>query len=230
MTHSESDDTPEAALSGGRPTDEEKRLYVQIWEKAVDTQMHFNEMSAKSRQLGLTFVAGALGVGVVLLSRGADFALAFRIREHEFHLHVAVLIIIAAALALMAVRILDLNVYHKMLRGAVTFGEDFEESYMKQIVDLEKGMTQAISHFSRHEKAKARPQNGRYVYSGTDRRSAEKKIKRFYNLTFWVLLGVALALLVITNLTAPASTAAIATANQNAGPMPVESGSEDANN
>lgn len=203
MTGSEGGEAPAVLDDTHRLTDEEKRLYVQIWEKAVDTQMHFNEMSAKSRQLGLTFVAGALGVGVILLSRGGDFALAFRVQGHEFHVHVAVLIIAAAALALMAVRILDLNVYHKMLRGAVTFGEDFEETYMKQIFDLEKGMTQAISYFSRHEKAKAKKENGRYIYTGTDRRSAEKKIKRFYNLTIWVLVCVALALLVITNLTAP---------------------------
>lgn len=31
-------------------SDEDKTLYVQIWAKAVDTQMHFNEMSVRSRQ------------------------------------------------------------------------------------------------------------------------------------------------------------------------------------
>ena len=50
------------------PTDKEMAIYVQIWSKVVDTQMHFNEMCVKSRQLGLTFVAAALGIGLVLLS------------------------------------------------------------------------------------------------------------------------------------------------------------------
>lgn len=94
-----------------------KELYVRIWEKAVDTQMHFNEMSVKSRQLGLTFVAGALGVAVLLLRSDQDFALAFEICNRTLHLHVTPLLIVAAALALMAVRTLDLGVYHKMLRG-----------------------------------------------------------------------------------------------------------------
>jgi hypothetical protein len=34
------------------PTDQQE-IYVSIWAKVVDTQMHFNEMSVKSRQFGL---------------------------------------------------------------------------------------------------------------------------------------------------------------------------------
>lgn len=46
---------------------EQHDRYISIWSKVIDTQMHFNEMAVKSRQLGLTFVAAALGVAVVLL-------------------------------------------------------------------------------------------------------------------------------------------------------------------
>src|SRR3546814_15953042 len=108
-------------------------------------------ISVSCPQRGLTLVAAAFVVGVVLISRGSDFALPFEILGCSVQLHVSALIIVAAALALLAVRILDLDVYHKMLRGAVTFGEDFEQTYMKRIFDLDKGMTQAISHFSRHQ-------------------------------------------------------------------------------
>jgi hypothetical protein len=99
-------------------TDAQLKSYVEICSKAVDTQMRFNEMSAKSRQLGLTFVAGALGVGIVLLSRGSDFSITIPMPgwRIQFDLHVSVLILVAAALALFAVSILDLKVYHKMLR------------------------------------------------------------------------------------------------------------------
>ena len=111
---------------------EQQEKYIAIWAKAVDTQMHFNEMSVKSRQLGLTFVAAALGIGVVLLSRGDDFALTVDLVLFEIQV-IAVVLLLGAWLALHAVRGLDLNVYHKMLRGAVTFGEDFEQNYMKEI-------------------------------------------------------------------------------------------------
>ncbi len=167
------------------------RAYVEIWAKAVDTQMHFNEMSAKSRQLGLTFVAAALGVGIVLLSRRDDFALVMTVCGSAYSLHISVLIILAAAFAVFGVSILDLRVYHRMLRGAVTFGEDFEENYLKQILTLDKGMTQAISFYSRYDDASVSREGTRYKYAGEKRVTAEYKIKRFYVFVIVALLMAA---------------------------------------
>jgi hypothetical protein len=76
----------------GSSKDEFENTLVAIWAKAVDTQMHFNEMSVKSRQLGLTFVAAALGLAVFLFSRSgpdAKFAFTATISGHQFVLHVA---------------------------------------------------------------------------------------------------------------------------------------------
>ena len=101
--------------------------YIAIWSKAIDTQMHFNDLSVKSRQLGLTFIVAVLGVAILLLTRSNDFAINIPLFGGTLQLHVSVLLFLAASLALNAVKILDLNVYHKMLRGAVAFGEDFEE-------------------------------------------------------------------------------------------------------
>src|SRR5689334_17158395 len=95
------------------PSDQQK-IYVAIWQKAIDTQMHFNEMSVKARQFGLTFVAAALGLGIVMLSRGQEFAMSVPLCG-GFDLNATVLIVLASAFALYAVRLLDLNVYHKML-------------------------------------------------------------------------------------------------------------------
>lgn len=163
--------------------------YVAIWTKAVDTQMHFNEMSAKSRQLGLTFVAASLGVSIVLLGRREDFSL--QLPFSEISLHISVLIFLATALAVYAVSILDLNVYHRMLRGAVTFGEDFEENYLKKVIKLDKGMTQAISHYSRVDDATVRKEGLRYVYGGhSSVGSAQNKIRKFYN---FVIIGLIVA-------------------------------------
>ncbi len=153
----------------------DKDRYIEIWKKAVETQMHFNEMSVKSRQLGLTFVAAALGVAVVTLSRNEDFSQQFNFFGLTLVIHVALLLNIAAYLALWAVKELDLNVYHKMLRGAVTFGEDFEKNYLKSIFDLEKGMTQAISHNSRSMKANVDKSGEKYRYVEEEGTSAEGK-------------------------------------------------------
>jgi hypothetical protein len=176
---------------------DQQKIYVSIWAKAVDTQMHFNEMAVKSRQFGLGFVAAALGLGIVLLVRRQEFSIPFHFFG-GFDIHVTVLVVLASAFALYAVMILDLNVYHKMLRGAVAFGEDFEENYVKQIFDLQKGMTQAISHFSRHEDASVSVQNGKYFYTGRERKNASTKIRRFYLSSIGTLCIVGILLFIFT--------------------------------
>ncbi|PWE75951.1 hypothetical protein XF30_03445 [Bradyrhizobium sp. SUTN9-2] len=175
---------------------------VAVWAKAVDTQMHFNEMSVKSRQLGLTFVAAALGLAVFLFSRGgseARFAFSATIRGHHFEFHVAEFIILAAAASVFAVKLLDLGVYHKMLRGAVAFGEDLEETHLRKMFGLSKGMTQAISHFSRHSDAVASIAEGQTTYSGSNRRNAEQKINGFYWTVIFALVACAVIMFVIGN-------------------------------
>lgn len=182
--------------------EEDHVLYVEIWKKTVETQMHFNEMSVKSRQLGLAFVTAALGVAVVLLSKGDDFALMFPSEENAFFvMHISALLILGSLMALKAVKTLDLNVYHKMLRGAVTFGEDFEEHYMKRIFSLEKGMTQAITHFSRIKNASVRTEKetNKYEYRGRKKFTAEEKIEGFYKAASISLWGAFIALVLVTN-------------------------------
>lgn len=179
---------------------EDHDSYIAIWSKAVDTQMHFNEMSVKSRQLGLTFVVAVLGVAVVLLSRGSDFSIAFVVHGCAIQLHVSVMLFLCAFMALEAVKQLDLNVYHKMLRGAVAFGEDFEATYMKRIFELEKGMTQSISHFSRYENASTEiSASGSHRYIGSRPVSAETKIRKFYRAAQGFTALVAIVLFFVTN-------------------------------
>jgi hypothetical protein len=205
--------------SPAKPVDEgvdsRNKLLIEIWKQAVDTQKHFNDMCVKSRQLGLTFVAASLGAALYLFIRSTTAggepetamgarsisAYSFSVCGHPVIMHVSLAIILAAAAAVYAVRRLDLGVYHQMLRGAVTFGEDLEEKHIRHIVGLQKGLTQAISHFSRHSDASVRPgTDGRYDYRGDDRRNAGEKLKGFYNLLFGLLAFLALLVFVASNL------------------------------
>lgn len=179
-------------------SEKDKERYVEIWSKAIETQMHFNEMCVKFRQLGLTFVAAALGVGLVLLSKHEDFFVDINLCGWLVKIHVSPLIVLGSAAAMYAVRILDIGVYHKMLRGAVSFGEDFERNYMKEIFDLEKGMTQAISHFSRYEDAKIDSSADKYHYIGENKKSAEVKIRNFYFTTILFLIVISAILMIAT--------------------------------
>lgn len=179
---------------------EKAQQIIDIWSKVVETQMHFNEMQVKSRQLGLTFVTAALGVGVVLLSKGNDFAFKLPIADYEITLHVSVFLVIGAIGALRAVRTLDLNVYHRMLRGAVTFGEDFEKNCLVPLTGLRKGMTTSISHFSRFNDASAQvDDDGRYKYCGKKNETAHDKILSFYKWTQNALIFSAVCLFLVTN-------------------------------
>lgn len=203
----------DAAEADDDTADKRNKLLVEIWKQAVDTQKHFNDMCVKSRQLGLTFVAASLGAALYLFIRstpsGGDAegavthsisAYSFSVCGHPIVLHVSLAIIIAAAAAVYAVKRLDLGVYHQMLRGAVTFGEDLEEKHIRNIVGLQKGMTQAISHFSRHSDASAKPgSDGCYNYSGDDRRNAGEKLKGFYNFIFGLLSLLAILVFVASN-------------------------------
>jgi hypothetical protein len=180
-----------------KPSIEQQEVYVSIWKTVIDTQMHFNEMSVKARQFGLTFVAAALGLGVVLMSRGQEFSLSVSLFG-GFEIHAIVVLVLASAFALFAVKLLDLNVYHKMLRGAVTFGEDFEEHYMKQIFSLEKGMTQAISQYSRYVDADIIEGSRPYRYTGKSRKNAAKKVALFYWVCIVTLSLLSVMLFVLT--------------------------------
>jgi hypothetical protein len=112
----------------------------------------------------------------VLISRNEEFSIPIPYFG-GFDLNMTVIIAIAGAAALYAVKLLDLNVYHKMLRGAVTFNEDFERNYMKDIFSLEKGMTEAISHFSRYKDAACKlPENStKYSYIGDKKETAKSR-------------------------------------------------------
>ena len=137
----------------------------------------------------------------MLLSGGKDFSIDILVYGYLIKVHVTILLFLAAALALNAVRELDLKVYHKMLRGAVTFGEDFEERYMKEIFgDLEKGMTQSISHFSRYESASVVSKNNKlYNYLASEKRNAYDKVSGFYNLTTSFLIISSCSILFFQN-------------------------------
>jgi hypothetical protein len=204
---------PNTTGSDDEGIDRRNKLLVEIWKQAVDTQKHFNDMCVKSRQLGLTFVGASLGAALYLFIRSTPAggeaeaaathsvsAYSFFVYGHLIVLHVSLVIIIVAAAAVYAVRHLDLGVYHQMLRGAVTFGEDLEEKHLKHIVGLQKGMTQSISHFSRHSDAAAESgADGAYRYTGNDRRNAGEKLRVFYNIIFGLLALLAVLIFVAGN-------------------------------
>lgn len=155
----ETDKIPEA----GSNSDHEKNLLL-VWERAIQTQMHFAELSIKTRQIGMTVVGATLGLAIVLARSDSSF----KIILCGFSLPITSVLCWASALVLSAIWILDVTVYHQMLRGAVAFNEELEEKKLLKLFGTEKGLTLAISFFSRHPDAEYK--NSRYG------RKNEKKI------------------------------------------------------
>ena len=151
-----------------------------VWERAIQTQMHFAELSIKTRQVGMTVVGATLGLAVVLNKSDSSFALTFR----DYQIPITSILCWSAAIVLYAIRLLDVGVYHRMLRGAVAFNEDLERQELVGLFGTSKGLTQAISFFSRHTNATLK--NGNYV-EGPKRRFhyAGERISAFY----WVMIG-----------------------------------------
>ena len=167
---------------------EKLKLKKEIWAKAVDTQMHFNEMSVKSRQLGLTFVVAALGLAAVLISRGQGHG----IELSGYFVHIGSIIVLIGAIAISAVGTLDILVYHKMLRGAVSFGEKLENDLKAGgLIGEYCGMTQSISNSSRYKK-----QNPDTLEGESKEGKAANKIFGFYMIAVIVLLSISFSLFV----------------------------------
>ncbi|MGE3318548.1 MAG: hypothetical protein AB7I18_04565 [Candidatus Berkiella sp.] len=123
------------------------KLQLDVWKTAVHTQMHFNDMSAKARQHGIGLIVIIVGFALFLMSRvNQDYFINLTGIPH----HVSYFITLLPPFVLLAVGILDLFVYHPMLRGAVTFGREFEKAIIvPKIMKTNDGMTEMITNHSR---------------------------------------------------------------------------------
>lgn len=193
---------------------------LQIWERAIETQMHFAELSIKMRQIGLTLSAGALAIIVILYRTENQYS--FFIPVIDMRLPVASVLTLAAALILYSAKKVDVDVYHKMLRGSVDFNERFEVLIQKRI-GWETGLTEAISAYSRYSvpyKASRRDKKQRIWRSGirlswwdkmqlrvgVSKQRVKKssragtRIEKFYYYSITALVSLSLALTAFENL------------------------------
>ncbi|QSR20991.1 hypothetical protein [Hyphomonas sp. KY3] len=176
------DDSPPVAQLG-------PEQLVDLWKQSISTQMHFNDLCVRSRQLGLTFVVAALGLNVVLLSNFEDA----RLNIACLSIHISAAIMFIAAIAVVAVWRLDLGVYHKMLRGSVAFVEDLDEKVIvPRLSPLQYGMTRFISEYSRHSDVKY--ENG--VFTSEKEKLAGQKVRDFYCVVVFVLTSIGILIAV----------------------------------
>lgn len=154
-----------------------------MWERAILTQMHFAELSIKTRQIGLTVVGAVLALATALQYKG-DGNLVMEV--WALKVPITSLLAFSAAAVLFAIRILDVGVYHRMLRGSVKFNEKLEDK-IKEEFGIEKTLTQLVSNYSRYNQE---------TKSG-DKKPAGNRILWFYRIMIGLLLVLGLVLIVV---------------------------------
>ncbi len=171
------------------------KLQLEVWKEAVSTSKHFTEMSVRTRQLGLTFVVAAFAVAITLLSQYPSARISIPLGQLGYDIHIAGLIIASSAAGLFVTKLLDIKVYHRMLRGSVAFTEEIERKILRsEVMGTERGLAETISYHSRSKRSS--PSGGR----SSDRKhtSAEAKIKIFYNWSMGIIVMFGIVLTYVT--------------------------------
>ena len=177
-------------------SDEQK---IEIWKRSIETQMHFAELSIKMRQIGLTLAGATIALVVVLYRTGSGYS--FKVPYYDFLIPVGTILLLTAAVILLAARIIDVGVYHRMLRGAVKFNELHEQS-LDIDMEWQSGLTESISAYSRYKKPillEERGKDGSHWTSDNSRRLAGNRINCFYWICISALVFMAIALAAAEN-------------------------------
>ena len=172
----------------------EAKLLICIWERAIQTQMHFAELSIKTRQIGLTIVGATLALAGILHKTNSVFEIALVGVEVSS----TVILCLAAALTLYSIKILDVNVYHNMLRGAVAFNMAIEPEITRRL-KITVGLTESITIQSRNPEARLDKFSRTWNISGRKEDAAER-ITKFYFIMITALVISAAFFLLDANL------------------------------
>jgi hypothetical protein len=101
---------------------------IRVWEKIIDVQKHFNEVKSKNQTLFISVITASIAASGYLSQgdRGSHLSI--------FMLHIQgyTLPLLAAIIFTIAFYILDVEIYHVLLKGAVRCGKDFENNILHQ--------------------------------------------------------------------------------------------------
>ncbi len=100
---------------------------IKIWEKTVDVQQHFNDLSLRIRNYVIAFLTATLGFSAFALKEN------YSITVFGVTTSLATFLILAALLPLLAFFLMDRFWYHKLLLGAVENGMKIEKQLKKTL-------------------------------------------------------------------------------------------------
>ena len=115
---------------------------VRVWEKSIETQIHFNDLIMRNRTVIISFVTAIFGAAAYSLK---DSGLFINICSNQCH--ISTLIILFGMFFLIAYAYLDICYYLPLLVGSVKFTEDMDNTYDGL------GLTSKISAEVKHGRA-----------------------------------------------------------------------------
>lgn len=141
------DEHPEPATGGALmalpPNTKILRLRLDIWEKIIDVQQHFNDIQMRIRNLCLTLLGTLLAAAAYSMKEKLLFNFL------GITLPGAAYVLLIAFVILVLFWFMDASWYHRYLIGAVKCGEALEESLQGELPGI--GLTKAISQESHQD-------------------------------------------------------------------------------
>ncbi len=116
---------------------EEEKLQLEVWEKVVDVQMHFNDLCLRIRSFAISILGVFLGSAAIAYRYAGDVEV-FGYKFHTSAVFIAISIVVWVCFYIM-----DRFWYHELLKGAVHHGLILEESLKDKIPKI--GLTR-LSH------------------------------------------------------------------------------------
>ena len=108
-------------LTAASPSAKEQADWLlQVWEKTVDLQMHFNDMCMSIRRTAIGTLGALLGAGALAFRYGGPVTVYGRT------VSVAFVFIAVAVLIWLSFWLMDRFWYHKLLRASVAYAETLE--------------------------------------------------------------------------------------------------------
>ncbi|WP_186165072.1 hypothetical protein [Burkholderia gladioli] len=132
----------DAGQGGSEASDLEYAL--QVWEKTIDVQMHFNELQMKIRNFSVLLVSALVGAAGIALKEHV-LVDHFFLGVH-FQTSLSAILFWVAAFSWAAFFFMDHFWYYRLLVGSVYHGIDIEKSLVERIPSI--GLTQTIGKAS----------------------------------------------------------------------------------
>jgi hypothetical protein len=121
---------------------------VIIWSKIIDEQIHFNDIKSKNQTLFVSIITASMAAaGYLSIQPVGKNIISIYLCRFSLKVLTYTIPIIGAIIFTLAFYILDVGVYHTLLKGAVKAGQAFEKKYLSTILP-----STMIEHHSEKDK------------------------------------------------------------------------------